>query len=239
MSAILGASMMAWLPADAKTLHFAGHGWTVRANGVGAPRANRWCEGNAFVDATGQLHLKLTHSAAGWCSAEIISTDRMGFGAYQWQVKGRLDLLDKNVVFGLFGYGTPDVGPDNTNEIDIEFTKWTKATNNGLNYSVYPAKRGIAYTTYKAPITLRGDESTHRFVWSARGVHFQSIEGYRDNGADPIADWSFAPPDPKSQVGQRPVPVEINLWTAAPPSDPKPVELIVAAFTFTPAPQEK
>ena len=36
---------------------------------------------------------------------------RPGFGRYQFQVAGRLDLLDDNVVLGLFNYPAGDVGP--------------------------------------------------------------------------------------------------------------------------------
>ena len=57
----------------------------------------------------------------------------LGFGRYQFQVIGRIDQLDPNVVLGLFKYPTPDVGPDGTNEIDIEFAQWGRATANNAD----------------------------------------------------------------------------------------------------------
>jgi hypothetical protein len=43
---------------------------------------------------------------------------------HQFWVFGRIDKLDPNVVFGLFGYPIANVEPDGTHEIDIEFAKW-------------------------------------------------------------------------------------------------------------------
>ena len=63
---------------------------------------------------------------------------RLGFGTYQFKVIGRPDLFDDNVVLGLFNYTRPDVGPDATNEIDIEFAKWGGSQSQMGNWAVYP-----------------------------------------------------------------------------------------------------
>ena len=41
-------------------------------------------------------------------------------------------------------YPTPDVGPDGTHEIDIEFAKWGVPDAKIGNYTVWPVKRGPA-----------------------------------------------------------------------------------------------
>lgn len=237
-AAVIAAGMLAAIgfatPAAAKTLTFAGHTWTVRPNSVGGPRNNTWCEDNAFVDSSGYLHLKLTNTGGAWCSAQVESTDRMGYGTYQWQLNSRVDLLDKNVVFGLFQYPTADVGPDGTNEIDIEFTKWGNSLSNGLNYTVYPAQAGLTETTQNFPISLNGDYTTHRYIWQSQSVHFQSTNGHYDTSPYPIADWTFAPFNPQQRIGSQPMPVYMNLWITAPPSNNQPVEVVISNFTFTP-----
>ncbi|MDV6331142.1 glycoside hydrolase family 16 protein [Asticcacaulis sp. 201] len=222
--------------ASAATLQFAGHTWTIRPDGVGGPRDNTWCQANAFVDASGYLHLKLTQTATGWCSAQVSSTDRMGFGTYQWELNTRVDTLDKNVVFGLFHYPTADVGQDGTNEIDIEFTRWGNASANGLNYTAFPTTTSVALTTQNFPISMSGDYSTHRYVWGARSIHFQGTNGHYDTNPLPIADWTYAPSDYTTRISQSPMPVYMNLWITAPPSDGNPVEMIISSFKFTPAP---
>jgi hypothetical protein len=52
----------------------------------------------------------------------------MGFGRYQFWIEGRVDRLDPNVVLGLLNYPTPDVGPDATNEIDIDIPSSKKSS---------------------------------------------------------------------------------------------------------------
>jgi hypothetical protein len=58
----------------------------------------------------------------------------------------------------------------------------------------------------------------------------------RDDNSNEFAQWLFEPPNPASQIGQQPVPVEINLWLfkGQPPQDGQDVELIVRAFKFMP-----
>ena len=46
-----------------------------------------------------------------WTGSELFTTDRLGFGTYQWQVDSPIDTIDKNVVVGLFPYG-PQAGID-------------------------------------------------------------------------------------------------------------------------------
>jgi hypothetical protein len=221
--------------ASAKTLTFGGHTWTVRPDGTGAPRANTWCEDNAFLDSNGYLHLKLTLESNGtWCSAEVYSQDRMGFGTFQWQLNSRVDQLDENVVFGLFQYPTSDVGTDGTNEIDIEFSKWGNVSANALNYTVYPSLAGLSDTTVSYPIALNGNASTHRYIWTSQSVRFQSTHGHYDNNPYPIADWAFSPADSAELIGQAPMPVHMNLWVIAPPSNGQPVEIIITGFQYTP-----
>ena len=221
-------------PAFGKTLQFAGHTWTVRPNGVGGPRTNTWCEDNAFVDSSGFLHLKLTNNNGVWCAAEVITTDSMGFGSYQWQLRSRVDNLDKNVVFGLFNYPPTAVAPDGTNEIDIEFTRWGVTGANQLNYTIFPAVTGIAETTQNFPFTMAGDYSTHRFIWKRQSIHFQSTNGHYDTNALPIADWTYAPADYARRIGATPVPVRMNIWKTDVPTNGLPVEIVVSAFKFTP-----
>jgi hypothetical protein len=218
----------------AKTLRFAGHTWTVRPNGVGSPRNNSWCEDNAFVDVNGRLHLRLAIKNGVWCAAEVISTDSMSFGTYQWQLGTRVDNLDKNVVVGLFNYPPSSVGPDGTNEIDIEFTRWGVAGANQLNYTIFPAEKGLAETTKNFPFTMSGNYSTHRFIWRKQAIQFQSTNGHYDANALPIADWTYSPADYAQRIGSTPVPVRMNIWKTDVPTNGQAVEIVISSFKFTP-----
>src|SRR3954463_15767795 len=120
--------------ARAATLHFAGYDWTVKSgNGLG-PGPCDWSESNAWVDETGALHLKISHTGGTWSCAEVETTQSLGFGRYQWWVIGEVDKLDANVVLGLFNYPTPDVGPDGPHEIDIAVPRWGIPSPGTLNF---------------------------------------------------------------------------------------------------------
>src|SRR5512139_2236906 len=94
---------------EAKEIQFGGYTWTVRT-GHGGPGPNAWDENNVWLDSATNLHLKISHRGGKWSGAEITMQKRLGFGQYQFQTIGRLDLLDDNVVLGLFNYPTADVG---------------------------------------------------------------------------------------------------------------------------------
>jgi hypothetical protein len=232
--AALCVAAAASAPATAKTLRFAGHTWVVRSNGVGSPRNNTWCEDNAFVDVDGHLHLRLTISNGVWCAAEVISADSMGFGTYQWQLGSRVDNLDKNVVVGLFNYPPPSVGPDGTNEIDIEFTRWGVDDANQLNYTIFPAEKGVAETTQNFPLTMSGDFSTHRFIWKKQSIRFQSTNGHYSTNVLPIADWTYSPTNYAQRIGYTPVPVRMNIWKTDVPTNGQATEVVISSFEFTP-----
>jgi hypothetical protein len=221
-----------------KTLTFSGYDWTVKSGSGKGPGPNDWDDNNVSVDRHGYLHLKLTQRGGCWYCSQVSLSKRLGFGEYQFWIIGRVDSLDPNVVFGLFNYPTADVGPDGTNEIDVEFAKWGRAAAPIGNYTVWPAQKGPDRSFKRFALDLHGDYTTHRFAWTATGVSFKSLAGHRDDSANELAQWVFQPPDPARQVGHNPEPVQINLWLfkGQPPLDGKEVELIISAFKFTPAP---
>lgn len=240
---LLSASLVAALSlvvvgaAGAKTLTFSGYQWTVRANGVGGPGPNNWSESNAWVDAAGQLHLKITKVKTRWYCGEVFLNQRLGFGEYKWKLASRVDRLDRNVVLGLFNYPTADVGPDATNEIDIEFARWGSAKAPAGNFTVWPAKAGLAPTTHTYAINLKNAYSTHKFLWSPSSIFFQSQQGLRDDNLDVIHAWTFDPAAHLDLISQQAMPVHMNLWLlkGRAPANAKAVEIIVKSFQFTPA----
>lgn len=123
--------------AQAATISWKGHTWNVTSGGMAGV-----CQGNpanVSVDANGYLHLKITKSGTTWTAAEIFSTDKIGFGTYQWQIEGPSDKLDKNVVLGLFPYGPEaGLGESGNNEIDIEFARWGNTSYPNGNYTIWP-----------------------------------------------------------------------------------------------------
>jgi hypothetical protein len=222
--------------AEARILRFSGYDWKVKEGDGLGPGPCDWRGSNAWVDKAGSLHLKLTRRSGRWYSAEVETTRRLGFGRYQFQVIGQIDRLDRNVVFGMFNYPTPDVGPDATHEIDIEVAKWGSASSPNLNFNIWPAQPGLNPHPRTHLFSLDGAYTTHRFTWRKASVLFQSLHGHRSDNRNEIARWNFAPREASTSISQRAMPVHLNLWLfrGQPPSDGREVEIVVKSFSYVP-----
>ena len=162
-AAIIGWAVACVAPAaSAATLDWAGHTWQLTSGGMAGV-----CEGdpaNVSVDASGDLHLRISHDGGTWSASELFTTDRLGFGTYQWQIEGPLDKYDKNVVLGLFPYGPQaNIGADGTNEIDIEYSRWGQENGDNGDFTDYPAS-GKTVGELSFTFSLSGLTSTSRFI---------------------------------------------------------------------------
>ena len=86
------------------------------------------------------------------------------------------------------------------------------------------------------PFVLAGDDATHRFAWRRDQIVFQSVNGHREDDDQPLAQWTYRPPEPARWISQEPMPVHINLWLfkGRPPKDGEEVEVIIWDFRYTP-----
>ena len=157
----------------AHVIRFSGYDWEVRPDSVGGPGPNHWDAGNVTLDRQGRLHLKLTHQGGVWHCAEVTTLRSFGFGRYQFQVTGALDRLDPNVVFGLFDYPPPAVGPDGTNEIDIEYSRWGDPAYFPASATVYPAHTGPEPVSHPFPMPTGLADTTQRFTRQPDAVRVQ------------------------------------------------------------------
>ncbi len=218
----------------ASSVQFAGYSWSVRSD-YGGPGPNQFSANNVWVDANGFLHLTIADVNGTWTTAEVVMNQSLGFGAYQFQVVGHPETMNNNVVLGLFTYPPASVGPDGTNEIDIEFATWGGAQTQHGNWTVWPAIAGPGQNTLAFDASANSGLSTHRFTWTSRSVTFQDMSGLTDGTNGMYASWTFAPPNYLQLVPQTPVPVHMNLWLfGGPPTDGKPVEIVISGFSFTP-----
>lgn len=226
------------LKSAATTILFSGYEWYVKDATAWGPGPNNWNPQNVWVDSVGKLHLTITYNqlTQKWDCAEVWSTTSLGFGKYEWFVEGRIDLLDKNVVLGLFNYPTAAIGPDGTNEIDIEYSKWGNDASNIGDFVVYPAKLINGYTNWSTsfPVSLTGTYTTQRFTWTSSSVNFQSLHGWVTDNNNLIFSKTFAPSrtKAKSYIPQKAEPVHMNLWLfrGNAPSNNSPVEVIIGSF---------
>jgi hypothetical protein len=227
------------MPVQAKRIRFCDIDWEIKAREKMGPGPNRWDTENVALEPDGGLRLRLMERGGVWTCAEVVSVERFGYGSYRWEVTGRIDALDRNVVLGLFNYPTPDVGPDGTNEIDIEFATWGQASREWGNFTVHPAQAedgSIRSRGYRFGTSLLTDQSTHRFIWSKNRIRFQSQNGYRTDNGGLLTSWEYRPETQENLIPRKAMPVRMNLWLfqGKPPLNRQPVEIVIRRFEYKP-----
>jgi hypothetical protein len=236
------------LPEDIhpRTISFSGYNWRLKDTNCGTanPGSNHYSDSNqnVWLDANEYLHLKIAHRAGTWYCSEVVSDDSLGYGTHIYTVKGRIDLLDPNVVFGLFTWDT-NAPQYNYREIDIEFSKWRNADDpNNAQYVIQPDKTGNKERFHIdcGP----NDLITNEINWMPDKICFKSYYGeypLRDSN-NLIKSWSYTGPDIPPAGGEND---RMNLWLLPPPDSPdgtpgdpptdgNEVEDIIKSFKFMP-----
>ncbi len=235
----ISSQVLGLVSAHSDTIKFSGYEWEVKSGEKLGPGPNSWKPSNVSVDDKGCLHLKISKVDGVWSCGEVAMTKRLGFGTYQFQIAGRIDQFDKNIVLGIFNYPTPDVGSDGMDEIDIEFAHWGIPDAPIGNYTIWPAKKEVKQTSHVFKFNLKDELTTQRFIWKSKSILCQSLRGHRDDDKEEFGRWLFEPKETNDRIPQQPLPVLLNLWLfeGHPPSDGKEVEIVIKNFKFTPEQQ--
>jgi hypothetical protein len=221
--------------------HWKGRTWKLTDGSMaGVAKGN---PANIFVDQNGYLHLRIINRGGTYTASEMFSTEKMGFGTYQWQIEGPLLNMDKSTVLGLFSYGpTAGIGGDAENEIDIEFSQWNN-TCNGCNadFTFWPTtgNKSLGPKEDNFTINLGGATlTTARFEWCSTKIVGTIMSGLQPLGttANVLQTLTFAPPDYAARIPQVPLPLGMNLWCfKVPPASDQ--EAIIRDFQFVPLPE--
>lgn len=207
------------LISNVSALHWSGYDWTLKS-GVTGPGPNYWSPNNAYVDSGGNLHLELNYENGRWNCVELNSVEDFTFGKYTWVVSSQSLNLDKNVVLGLFTY------TDNTHEIDIESGQWGDSSSNHLHFTCQP-ESVVKGVTFVSPTSkyVEATSVTYAFDWQQNYIHYTATAS---NG-EIIADWYYTYASGIPQVTAKAM---MNLWLqgGVPPSNGKPVEVILSSF---------
>jgi hypothetical protein len=214
---------------------FGGLQWQARTQGLSGPGPNVWNACNAWLAMDG-LHLRIDRIGGVWTSAEVFTTDLVGYGRIEMEVASPVNTLDPNVVLGLFTY--PSGGLDGLHEIDIELARFgvTAANATNLNYVVYAGSGATGNvskcaTRWDSPVAA----SVHRFLWSASAVSFQSFDVTSiSSNTVPYRAWTFVPSGAFTISNGR-WPLHVNLWMYAgkPPANGQPLEIVIRRVTYS------
>ena len=198
-----------------RIISFSGYEWQVKSSstsksGTLGPGNNYFSDSkkNVWEDDNGWLHLKITKLYGKWYCAEVILLQPIIYKRYIFQVTGRIDQFHPNVVGSLFTYLD---GTDESEEIDIEFSKWgDKNKVSNAQYIIQPSE--IPGNKNSFNLNLTGDATTHIIDWKPGKVDFVSFHGHYASPPDStfvISKWSYSGKDvPVNSTGK----IHINLW---------------------------
>jgi beta-glucanase (GH16 family) len=217
---IIAALFLIPIVASATEIDWAGIKWRIRT-GAGKPCASGiWNEKGVWVDSNGWLHLKIIKLPSGeFACVEINSLKRLGFGEYAADVEGPIGAVDKNVVLGIFMYPPKDVGPDGTNEIDIEIARWDRPDAPQVNYAAwFRSHKGNRHTEVHVPDNLT--HASFRMLWQHEQVRWESSLP----DAKPIVF--------KDDIADQPQILSINLWLfkSLQPSNQQEIEFVIKSL---------
>ena len=199
------------------------------------PGPNLWNAANVERNGDG-LVLHIRKESQGWTCAELKTEERLGFGTYTWQVDGPLDKLDKQIILGLFNYPPPEVGPDGTNEVDIEIAEFDHLADYKLVFGYFPSSTSFERQEKAFNFELEGTYTTLQFTWTAGRVAFRAWHGHTPYHEERVfAEWEHVPND--ASIPRKPMPIHINLWLykGQPPTDGEEVSIGIKSFTYEPA----
>lgn len=206
-------------PESQREIQFAGLTWVVKSTGAVpfGPGGNLWSDAPdaVWVDALGQLHLRITERDGVWYSAEVFSKDYVGHGRYRFEVDAALHALDPNGVFSGFVYS------DQGDEIDIEFSRWGDAgRSSNAQFVVQP---DAVHPWSVAPATRH----TLQLDWSVEQIGFAAWPQRVGELQEPAATWTYSGAVPTPDVER----MRFNLWLLGDaPSDGHEIEVVVSSF---------
>jgi hypothetical protein len=167
-----------------RTISFAGYDWNVKKRDFRAgPGQNFFSDGDqdVRVDEEG-LHLTITSKGDDWYCTEVILSASLGYGTYIIHTHGRVDIIDPNMVLGLFTWDTEACDQSNR-ELDIEFTRWGDAEEyTNFQYVVAPCMEcpGCEDRCKRCRVDLTDENSdlTNYLVWQPGTVSFRTYYGH-------------------------------------------------------------
>ena len=139
------------------------------------------------------MHLRISKTKKDWSCAEASLTRNLGYGTYEFVVRG-LETLEPAAVFGMFTYDYAS-GAQHNREMNIEISRWGDPAKKNAQYALQPYYVATNVHRFNVPAgtltfslrweqdratfrTLRGPAMVSEHVFTA-GVPSPGIESIR------------------------------------------------------------
>jgi len=126
-------------------IEFSNYSWFVKTSiGKTGPGPNYFYfnKSSTFVDSEGELHLGIVSDGDKWYASEVVLTEALGYGEYEFVLAGDLSELDENAVLGLFTYDLSLVDKKDHyhREIDFEISRWGDSSAPNSQFAIQAPK---------------------------------------------------------------------------------------------------
>ncbi|HXC48825.1 MAG TPA: hypothetical protein VNU20_11075 [Candidatus Sulfotelmatobacter sp.] len=168
--------------APVKPLRWSGYDWEVRT--ISADRGglnNLYGADNAWTDASGALHMRITKKGDRWSCAELEMTHSLGYGTYIVTVRDTTQ-LEPAAVLSLNTFD--DWGGDqHYRELDIEFGRWGDAADkNNAQFGIQP----FYVPGNVAPFVVPKGTLAHSMHWESGRASFKTVRGSSTQPGAPV-----------------------------------------------------
>jgi hypothetical protein len=163
-----------------KTLHFSGYDWIVRiAPSHRGGSRNTFDPGNAWVDESGALHLRIAKVGDQFSCAEVQLSRSLGYGTYVFVVRD-ISHLEASAVLTLFTWD--GAGPEeNRRELAFEISRWGSYNKDNSTFMVQPYYIPTNFVRFYSPPGVL----TNSFHWEPGRVTFTTYAGSHVTGRVP------------------------------------------------------
>jgi hypothetical protein len=200
---------------------FSSYQWRLRTAPSARGGRNVYSPSNISVDEKGSMRLRISRTDTDWSCAEASLTRNLGYGTYEFVVRG-LDSLEPAAVFGMFTYDYAS-GAQHNREMAIEISRWGDLAKKNAQYVLQPY--------YVAP-------NVHRFNVPAGTLTF-SLQWERDRaafrtrrGPAVVSEHVFTAGVPSPGIES--IRVVLYVYRNAVMKLQHPMEVVIERFTYFP-----
>jgi|HubBroStandDraft_1064217.scaffolds.fasta_scaffold18721_2 hypothetical protein len=210
------------------SLKFSGYDWGVRmvASDKGGTN-NLYDPENAWIDASGALHMQIKKKSGNWSCAEIFLNRSLGYGTYSVTVRDTSH-LEPAAAFSMFTFDD-SASEQHFHEMDVEVHGLGDAANkNNAQYAIQPFY--IAGNLF--PFTAPSGTLTHVLLWKPGHATFKTFRGRSSGaGAQLVSEHEFTGIPGPGQAKPR-----LIFFVGASVRHPmqKPSEVVVEKFEYLP-----
>lgn len=202
-------------------IDFGGYQWRLRTAPSSRGGQNPYSASNVSVDKHGAMHLRIARVDNDWSCAEASLTQNLGYGTYEFVVRG-LDALEPAAVFGMFTFDYAG-GALHNREMSIEISRWGDPERKNAQYILQPYYVAANVHRFNTP----SGTLTFTIRWEQDRCTFRTLRG-----TALVSEHLFTTGVPTP--GLESIRLALYVYRAATVKLQQPMEVVIERFTYFP-----